>query len=390
MNDVYDISKAIHKYLTGKASTEERATVEKWLAESESHQKIMDSFRDEAYWEEERKAHQRFNIQTAYNRFRQAARRLSRRRIIPRIAAAAVITAALLGGSWLLWTQNQQTDSRLAIVNNEIKPGSSKATLIMGSGMTMHLEDSTNLKLDENNTQIDIQGGEVVYKQQDGENGDAIPPRNNTIYTPRGGEYKLTLADGTRVWLNAEAQISFPSAFPGKYREVSIAGEVYFEVAKNPEQPFLVKTEQSTVIVTGTSFNVRSYPNEAQRITLVEGKINVKHNDRVTPILPGEQWVLDENGPHVRKVKASSISGWKEGNFAFEDIPLDAVFGELERWYNIHVFFGNHAAQDITFTGIFPRYTDFSRVLEIIELAACVTCDINGRSVTVYLDNPTK
>lgn len=385
MRNTYDISNAIHKYLIGKADEEELSIVAEWLSENEHHKKIMTSFQNEEYWKKELKEHQQFDILAAYQRFRQAKLRLRRKKLFLRLAGAAVVTSIVLGASLALW-QHKSTPE-VTISASEIKPGSSKATLIMSSGMTMHLEDSTNLRLDENNTQINIQDGEVIYNQQKESVTSQPTPHPNTIYTPRGGEYKLTLSDGTRVWLNADTEISFPSIFTGKYREVKVSGEVFFEVSKNPQHPFIVKTDLSTVQVTGTSFNVRAYPNEVQRITLTEGKINVNYQGHISPLFPGEQWVLDKHGEHVRKVKASAISGWKNGNFVFEDVPLDAVFNDLERWYNIRTFFGNPNSKHIRFTGIFPRYSDFKQVLNIIELATCVHCVVNDKTVIIYQDN---
>ena len=383
MNKVYKLSKAIYSFLKGEADNEEKALVEEWAAESERHRSMMESFRKASYWEEEEKRHQAFDSPQAYERFRRKRAVLRRRKLILRAAGAAAVLAIAAGALKL-----GQTDSENApAVAETIKPGGSKATLVMSTGTTMYLGDSTNLRLDETNAHINIEGGTVEYRLQEGQTGEtSAPAQMNTISTPQGGEYKLVLADGTRVWLNAKAHIRFPSAFRGERREVEVDGEAYFEVARDTAHPFIVKTRHADINVIGTSFNVRTYPDEAQKITLVEGKIAVTRQNDTTFIRPGEQWVMDENGTRVRQVKAANASGWKDGKFVFDDVPLSVVFGELERWYNIHVFFGSQQTSGIAFSGIFPRYEDFARVIEIIELAACVDCQIKGQTVTIYPD----
>lgn len=384
MNDIYDISRLIQRHISGATDEEERARVEAWAAESKRHRQMMESFREEKYWQREEKEHRNIDTGKAFRRFLQQQRRERRQRIYYWTAAAAIVL--IIGIVFFSWqTRGPRTAPQTAVAY-DIKPGSSKAVLVLGNGIKMELKDSTSIQLSEKTAHINIEKGHVSYQQQQ---TDSVPGKNsmNTVYTPSGGEYKLTLADGTRVWLNANSKIYFPAIFKGEYREVTVEGEVYFEVAKDSIHPFLVHTGEAVITVIGTSFNVRHYPEEAHRITLAEGKVKIEHQDTTINIHPGQQWIQDEKGIRVQNVDAQSVCRWKDGAFVFKNSSLKNVFREIERWYNIHVFYGNSDIEERPFTGIFPRYGEIERVVEIVELATCVKCSITNKTITIYADN---
>ena len=384
MDNIYKISKFIQHHITGKANEEEKQHVEKWIAESERHRQMIEAFQEDAYWQKEKSEHQQIDSDKAFHRFLAMKRKQRQRKLAYWWAAAAAIVI-IIGISFFTGQKDSNSIPRQQNLLSEIKPGSSKAVLVLGNGIKMALKDSTSIQFTEETANINIENGQVSYQRA---KEDSIRKSIvNTVYTPQGGEYKLTLADGTKVWLNAESRINFPTVFKGREREVTVEGEVYFEVAKDSLHPFKVHTGEAVITVVGTSFNVRNYPEEAHRITLAEGKVLVEHQGQIMSINPGEQWIKDEEGVHVQQVDAHSICRWKEGAFVFKDCMLKDVFRELERWYNIHVFYGNSGVEELPFTGIFPRYGEFNKVLSIIELASCVKCKINNKTLTVYADN---
>lgn len=163
------------------------------------------------------------------------------------------------------------------------------------------------------------------------------------LSTPRGMDYKVILADGSEVWLNAESKIEFPTNFQGKERRVKLLGEAYFKVARNEKSPFVVSTDQMEVRVLGTEFNLKSYSNEAAHVTLVKGSVAVGD----TRLTPGQDaWYDKEGHIHVAEVDVYDVVQWKDGFFYFNDKSLVTVLRELGRWYNLGVIFRNANAMN--------------------------------------------
>jgi len=200
----------------------------------------------------------------------------------------------------------------------------------------------------------------------------------NQILIGRGEEYHLVLSDGTRVWLNSETKLKYPTQFASNIREVELEGEAYFEVTKNPKAPFIVKTGQMDVKVLGTSFNISAYEDEETvQATLVEGKVKVTpHYGESSNIIlsPNDQAVFTKSNNEitVREVDASMYSSWKEGVFAFDEEPLDEIMRKLARWYDIKVFFQDSEARKSQFSGKLPRFEDCKVLFEMMEKTTTV------------------
>ena len=159
---------------------------------------------------------------------------------------------------------------------------------------------------------------------------------------PRGGEYRMVLADGTRVMLNAETRLRFPEAFGDGERRVFLEGEAYFEVAKESERPFWVDFREGTVRVLGTQFNVKAYGGEEAVATLVHGKVEVARGQEAVVLQPGEQCRIAAGEAHaliVGKADLMSTLAWKNGEFVFKDASLEQVIDELARWYNVEMMY---------------------------------------------------
>ena len=173
-----------------------------------------------------------------------------------------------------------------------------------------------------------------------GPGGDTV--RYGEIMVPRGGEYRMVLADGTRVMLNAETRLRFPEAFGDGERRVFLEGEAYFEVAKERERPFWVDFREGTVRVLGTQFNVKAYGGEEAVATLVHGKVEVARGQEAVVLQPGEQCRIAAGEAHaliVGKADLMSTLAWKNGEFVFKDASLEQVIDELARWYNVEMMY---------------------------------------------------
>ena len=280
--------------------------------------------------------------------------------------AAAVI---LLGGAIWAYTifQHEGEDAPAAIPGiteaTQIKPGSNKAILTIAGGKQIALSQSkTGVII--NNSQITYSDGTNVDKSlspsgRDAAGGEPSPLVRSgrergviqtlTATTPRGGQYQFVLPDGTKVFLNAESEISFPSTFNSNTRSVSLKGEGYFEVTKNPGKPFIVTvTGQQQVKVLGTRFNITAYPNESIKTTLAEGSVQLtglssNHPSKVIaknqPVIlkPDQQATLLSTGFGVKQVRAKNQIAWKDGLFVFRQTPLSEALTQIARWYNIPV-----------------------------------------------------
>lgn len=293
--------------------------------------------------------------------------------------AAAIIL--LLGAGAYLWTIHNRTDQALVKDDKQlrvdVKPGGERAILTLADGRTIALDSAAN-------GQLGNQSGVKVLKTGNGQLAYDLRDLNsrevmwNTVSTPKGGQYRVTLPDGTGVWLNASSSITFPIAFVGNERPVKITGEVYFEIAKNKQQPFVVDVDgKSKVQVLGTSFNVNSYGDDGNIMTtLLEGSVKVIRGataavaddpSQSVVLKPGQQAVL-KNTPGIVVVDHPDIAqtlAWKNGIFDFTGADLKSVMKQLERWYDITVQYKDGVPK-ITFDGKMYRDGNFSGVLEML------------------------
>lgn len=314
------------------------------------------------------------------------------RTIYLRMASAAAVVAAIVLFVYFYRAGNKAGEQRLAGIEaknrdlkNDVQPGKNKALLTLSDGRQISLDDSSAGVLASEGAAkiVKSKDGSITYNGN-GKSGEALL---NTMVTPRGGEYQLTLPDGTRVWLNAASSITFPTAFKGPERRVSISGEAYFEVAKNASQPFIVSTGTTAVTVLGTSFNINSYTDEnVIRTTLIEGSVKVKSiaGGQERTITPGQQSGIDPaGGIRVGNVNTDEIIAWKNGLFQFNKTDIPSMMRQVSRWYNVDVRFEGDPAKDL-FSGTIPKNTTLSELLTVLETANVrFKFKIEGNQLTV-------
>jgi ferric-dicitrate binding protein FerR (iron transport regulator) len=257
-------------------------------------------------------------------------------------------------------------------------PGGNRAILTLDNGQTIVLDSAKKgaLAVQGNMQVLKLDDGKIVYRK----NGSGAPDGSGISYnlmsTPRGGQYQLTLPDGTRVWLNAASSIRYPTAFAGRDRRVEVHGEAYFQVAANPRQPFVVDVnKKQTIEVLGTEFNVNAYEDEAfVRTTLIRGGVRVTggagsakgKTSRV--LLPGQQVQLDEQGSMllIDHPNIDATLAWRNGIFSFDHSDIRSVMRELARWYDMDVEYRGTPTSD-TFGGDIRRNLSLSKVFRILE-----------------------
>lgn len=251
----------------------------------------------------------------------------------------------------------------------DVMPGQNFAVLTSSRGKSIILSETDDGQIDtgEDVDIVKVNDGELIYTSQ----GKVEPDEMiyNTLSTPRGGQYQLTLSDGTKVWLNAASSIRFPVEFPDDERRVDITGEVYFDVAHSEEQTFIVHAGSSVIEDLGTAFNVTAYEDERSvKTTLVEGIVKVREHI----LSPGEQAIEDEND-HIqilKNVDLDNVVSWKDGFFSFENANLAEIMRVLSRWYNLEVDYENEAGLEKRYSGKIDRNLTLLQVLEGLKLTA--------------------
>jgi len=211
----------------------------------------------------------------------------------------------------------------------------------------------------------------------------------NMIRTPLGGEYSLTLSDGTKVWLNAMSELRYPVAFGGDLREVELKGEAYFEVAENKNKPFIVRTDEFNVRVLGTSFNISAYADSPLALTtLCSGQVRL--TDCMNPeneqdLLPGEQLLFhrESRKMEIRNVDTDVFVSWREGFFQFDNHTVEEVFMILQRWYNVQVFYANTEARQEVFTGKLPRFDNMMIIIDLIKRVSDLKITVDGKVISL-------
>lgn len=317
-------------------------------------------------------------------------------RLTRRLAVASVLVIGICGVAWW-WltakkpTQNEIVQAKPVNDKNAITPGGNKAILKLSDGREIVLDSAANGALaQQGNSQVTkTKSGELVYEVTAQNSGGPLtthhsPLAYNTIATPRGGQYQLVLADGSKVWLNASSSLRYPTAFTGKERRVELTGEGYFEVARNTSMPFHVQVNKMDVEVLGTHFNINAYDDEAAvKTTLLEGSVKVKADNSVV-LKPGEQAAL--MGAHSQLTINHSpdidqVMAWKNGLFQFKAAGIETVLRQAARWYDVEfVYKGNIPER---FSGQISRSANAEQLLKILELTGKVKFEINGKTITV-------
>jgi ferric-dicitrate binding protein FerR (iron transport regulator) len=284
-------------------------------------------------------------------------------------AAAAIILVASIPWVYLLLQGKkilQQNISSTKKPLHDLLPGGNKAILTLSDGSVILLDTMGKSITRQGTTRILNKGGELVYQNGTAPSGETL---YNTVSIPRGGQYRLLLPDGSKVWLNAASSLRFPASFSGTERRVFLSGEAYFEVAKNTAMPFKVSVNDLEVQVTGTHFNINSYADEQNiTTTLLEGSVKVSRNGQIRTLCPSQEVHLTRNGQLTQPVTVDVYAAvaWKEGYFYFKHSGLKEIMRQLARWYDVDIIYqGNIPAG--YFSGEMPKDAKASQVLEILK-----------------------
>lgn len=307
-------------------------------------------------------------------------------RRFPWRAAAAVAGIIILAGGIARFSFRQQDEKKIpqeataALREGDIAPGSNKARLVLGNGKSVLLDQTADGAV-ANNESIRKQDESLIY----GEANNTVLSWN-TLITPRGGQYRVQLSDGTKIWLNAASSLEYPVAFNGGEREVKLSGEAYFEVAADAFKPFYVTMNGMKVQVLGTSFNIKAYHDEREfTTTLTSGAVRVISSGKQVTLKPGQQSTFTpaSNALATEDGDPEGATAWKNGIINFRNDELSAVMREIGRWYDVDVVYDNKVTGNVHVTGAMRKQEYLSQALKILELTANVHFTVEGRTVKV-------
>lgn len=328
-----------------------------------------------------------------YHRLPPPPARTSRiRRLLPYAAAAAVLIAVTVGIG--IWQYSQSAYQPISAA--QVAPGTNRATLTLADGRTIDLSEAqTGIVVGEQD--ITYSDGTALGQPEEGtpgtENG-KLSTEYYVLSTPKGGTYQVTLPDGSKVWLNANSTLKYPSGFDGDERIVELTGEGYFEVNRHKVgesafQPFKVISNGQTVEVLGTQFNISAYPDETSaKTTLVEGsvRLGINASEAAAPntqyaiLAPGEQGILQNGKLEVQTVDVEKITAWQKGYFMFSG-ELQSILADIARWYDVEVVFDSAGLKNLKASGIVFRDKPLSDVLDMLSRVAPVQFEVttNGK-----------
>lgn len=380
------MAEVIARSMREELADDEKRELEEWLSQDEHHRDLYASFRKDESLIEQTALHQSIDWQRDCHQFLHRLAERRRQRLVVRISRYAAVACLLLSVG-LVW-QFRQGSTGAEEGKEEIAAIHPKAVLTLEGGrqITLSKDDTMASVAAQQGARIDIQENRITYSQEPTAQK-SIPC--NTLETPRGGEYLLTLSDGTQVWLNSESQLRYPVKFNNKQRTVYLRGEAYFEVAPDASRPFTIISGPAEITVLGTSFNLCAYPEEDIVTTLVSGAVQMaeKIGGQSVRLAPGEQGRVEKTNGNLtkRKVDTRLYTSWKEGRIVFRDIRLEDLFTTLARWYDLEVFYLHPKVKDIRFTGDIDKTERFEDILHIIEQNRRVRFKVHGHAVSIAL-----
>ncbi len=302
-----------------------------------------------------------------------------------KLSAAASILFVVALGTYLFMADPKtaiKTDTLVtAPVKDVAAPAGNRAMITLANGENVYLETAANgsLALQEGANIKKLANSKIVYEKTASASGTSY----NTLTNPRGSKViDITLADGSQVWLNAGSSLTFPVAFNGAERNVSVTGEAYFEIAHDPGKPFKVSRGGTAITVLGTHFNVNAYEDENDlKVTLLEGSVSVTQTGLSVLIKPGEQALINQSGIKRTTPDLDQVMAWKNGRFYFDGTDIKTIMRQVEKWYNVEVTYQSDI--QASFVAKISREENLSELLKILQLTDLVHFNIEGNKITV-------
>ena len=370
-----EISLLICKQLVGSITADEQQVLDEWRQQSKYNEMVYQRLHDKERLLVEHHRYQLTDYQRPLADMKQRLGIGKQRQWRRWLAAAAVVGLIVGVAVWWQYTLSPSADETPVLASNEIRPGTTQATLTLSNGRTIELKNDT---LYPRPVQKDVPS-------------DVTSSELATLTTPRGGEFRIVLEDGTEVWLNAATRLIYPEVFDGQQRRVELEGEAYFKVAPDAEKPFIVCSRGQEVRVYGTEFNVHAYSDEPDIFTtLVEGSVALRlsgdsQQSRELQLTPGHQTIFNPQSStfNIKEVDTDVVTSWRSGSFVFENQTLEQIMRTLSRWYDFDYEFKDQKLASTVIMGSIPKYGSFGEVSDIFHKLGGIRLRQQGRKVII-------
>jgi transmembrane sensor len=380
-----ELESILKKYLEGKATPEETIFLEHYYDYLQDQPGLSTLLSDAENKKIEHRNWERLNARMDELSQTIAPHHITSFRKGRWVAAASFILAIGLGGWFFLVNKNdkQQQVVQKKVIDDIKPPDGNRATITLTNGQTVYLDSAAigSLAVQGSVKLVKLANGKIAYQTA---SDDIIEkPAYNTLTNPKGSRVvDMTLADGSRVWLNAGSSITYPVAFIEKERTVLITGEAYFEVARDKTKPFKVTKGEMQVEVLGTHFNVNAYDDEKNiKVTLLEGAVRLKTNKENQILQPGEQAQVSGTISILKNVDVEAVMAWKDGRFKFSSVDIETIMRQVARWYDMDIEYRGKV--EGTLSGGLARNVNASQLFHVLELTDKVRFEIQGRKVIV-------
>lgn len=366
------IAYLIAGYIRHTLTEEEHDELDAWINASDDNLKMFEELTDDENIQANLRWMDEVNVEKSFQRLvDRGAFTRPKRNWNWAIAAGLII---LSGATILLFQKMNSGTASKIVVADTIAPGENRASLEFGSGKTIELNKNARAQLPIGTSST--HEGEIIYTTNS-------VSENHILRVPMGGQYKVQLSDGTKIWLNAQSMLTYPSNFADSIREVSLIGEGYFEVAKM-DKPFIVRVGRYTTIrVLGTHFNINTYPNEpGTLITLLEGSVRITNQQQQALLAPGEQLLIRKDSmQQVATADTAEISGWKDGRFVFNATKIETIMRQVERWYGTTTVYQNKPGD--SFNATIFRNEPVTKLLKLLETTGRIHFKIVNKTIYV-------
>lgn len=371
------ISQLLQKFLFGQLTDVEKVEFEEWLQANDQNRRLLESFRKAKNIEQDLAIVKQLDANRAWQKLNNKNEKSNHKWFIG-IAASLLLLASFfyLWRNNYLRTENDGVQTSLYLTQ-DVEPAQSGAILQLSNGEKVALNDKTSKTYDRNKTFVG-NGRELIVNNTKSQH----VSRLNSLIVPRASFYKITLSDGTRVWVNAQSNLKFPAQFPKNERRVSLEGEAYFEVAHDAKKPFFVESKAGEIKVLGTHFNVFAYHDDI-RATLVEGKVEVRQHENKLELNPGEFASLSKNNMIKGSADIQQDLAWHNNEFYFKKETIVNIAHQLSRWYDLDVKFRGNVQLNKEYSGSIQRDVKLSQVLEMLSYVSNLRFEIHGKELII-------
>lgn len=313
---------------------------------------------------------------------RKTTGRRLRRMNVRRVAVAVILLLSVAATAVYLYQEKTKMQPRQVVAE---KHGHSSGQI------SLTLSDGRKVNIPRDTVGFVVKSGQVAVRQDSlsgiayvSSGQDRQQLQYHTLEIPAEADYRLTLCDGTVVYLNSSSKLTYPVAFVGNERRVFLEGEGYFEVKSDAGHPFQVEVNGTIVEAVGTAFNINAYPEkDGVEATLVRGKVNVENGRQRVVLSPGQQARCDDRNIEVREVDCREYVSWKNGMFIFNRMTLEDIMLQMQRWYGLSVFFSSEAVKQYTFTGMIDKHLPAEETFRVIEKTVEVRFILKGKTVII-------